>query len=298
MDLSDHSRTLQVAIVCGGQGSTRPDSLASARSIALELARLGHLPKLIDTEQVSPEAIAWPDFHLCHVALADDGRYHRYLQGRGVPHTGSSAEAIEYSASRTGARQFFLRFDVPTPAFVLLRRSVSPLEAVARVASLGYPLIVRPDDRRLTSARLVRNADELADAVFSSFEDADRLMCERYLSGRAYSVVLLGEQTLSPVPSRLEGVPSADGAARLSPAESQQLQHAASIAGIALGVSGLAQVEAVLDDQGRTWVLEVSPLPSLADNSCAVQAAAEAGMSLSDLCQWMVSDCLLAESLR
>lgn len=295
---SETQRSVHIAIVCGGVGTARNESLASARAIELQLAHLGYPATLIDTQEVAPEAIEWPAYQLCHIACADDGRLHRHLQGRGVLHTGSSAEAVELAASRTGARQFLLRFDVPTPAFVMLRDCVSPLEAVARVASLRYPLVVRPDDRQLSGARLVRNADELTDTLHTLFRDTSRVMCERLLPGRAYSIILQGEHALPPVPSHLEGIESPLPTPALTETQSRQLQHVASMAGIALGMSGLVQVEVVLDEQGRSWVLEVNPLPALTEASPAALAAARDGLSLSELCQWMVSDCLLSESLR
>jgi D-alanine-D-alanine ligase len=298
VEVIDSSRALQIAIVCGGAGHLRGESLASASVLAQHLSQLGHSPTLIDLVQMSPDAIEWPGYQVCHVALADDGAWHRQLQSRGVPHTGSSAEAVELAASRTGARQFFLRFDVPTPAFVMLRSSVSPLEAVARVASLGYPLLVRSDDRQNGETWLVRNADELCAQLELMFASTSRVMCERYLSGRAFSVILQGEHALPPVSACRLSDETSESSVPLSEHERRVVEHVASMAGVALGASGLVQVDVVLDDRGRPWVLEVNPLPCLGADSSAARAAAQAGLSLSELCQWMVQDCLMAESMR
>jgi len=287
-----------VAIVCGGHGPQRSESLASAQALASELARYGHLPTLIDSAEMPPEAIEWPAYQVCHVGIADDGEWHRRLQGRGILHTGSSAEAIELSASRATARQYLLRFNVPTPQFVLLRNSVLPVEAVARVASLRYPLLVRSDDRRDGHVRVVRCANELVETLREIFPTTPRVICERLLSGRAYAVVLQGEQVLPPAPVAL---PGEDAPATLHeptmPAR-QLLGHVASMTGVALGMSGLVQVEVVIDNHGRPWVLEANPLPALTEDSVVALAAAKAGLSLAELCQWLVQDCLLMESFR
>lgn len=298
MPLVDPHRTFQVAIVCGGHGPQRGESLASARALASELARCGHLPTLIDSAEMSPEAIEWPAYQICHVGIADDGEWHRRLQGRGIVHTGSSAEAVEIAASRASARQFLLRFDVPTPQFVLLRNSVSPVEAVARVASLGYPLLIRSDDRRVSHTRVVRSPDELLETLRELFPATPRVICERSLQGRAYSVVLQGEVVLPPVPTALPGDVSHSATQELSTHERQLLGHVASMTGVALGMSGLVQVEVVIDKHGRPWVLEANPLPALTEESVVARAAAAAGLSLAELCQWLVQDCLMVESFR
>lgn len=295
MAAAGSSRRLQIAIICGGPIGQRSESLANARMLALLLSQAGHAPTLLDAAESSLAALEAPGIELCHVALADDGRWHRRLEARGIAHTGSSAEGVEIAASRAAARTFLMRFDVATPGFVLLRSCVSPLEAVARVASLGYPLLVRPDSRQQGGVRVLRNADELSQTLPELFRDTDRILVERMLCGRAYSIVLQGEQALPLVPSR---VVDEDACGEPTDHERRRMEHVASMAAIALGLSGLVQVEVVLDHQGRPWVLEVNPSPSIVEGSVTARAAAAARLPLADLCQWMVQDCLMAESLR
>jgi D-alanine-D-alanine ligase len=265
--------------------------------LALLLSQAGHAPTLLDSAESSLAALESPGIELCHVTVADDGQWHRRLEARGIAHTGSSAEGIELAASRAAARQFLMRFDVPTPGFVLLRSCVSPLEAVARVASLGYPLLVRADGRQCSGVRVLKNADELSQSLPELFRDTDRILVERMLRGQAWSIVLQGEQALPPVPSHVVDEETSEQQP-LNDLGRRRLEHAASMAAVALGLSGLVQVEAVLDYQGRPWVLEVNPSPSIVEGSVAARAAAAARLPLGELCQWMVQDCLMAESMR
>jgi D-alanine-D-alanine ligase-like ATP-grasp enzyme len=98
------------------------------------------------------------------------------------------------------------------------------------------------------------------------------------------------------VPARV--VDEETSAQPLSDLDRRRLEHAASMAAVALGLSGLVQVETVLDHQGRPWVLEVNPSPSILEGSVAARAAAAARLPLAELCQWMVQECWMAESLR
>src|SRR5258707_9180566 len=53
----------------------------------------------------------------------------------------------------------------------------------------------------------------------------------------------------------------------------------------AVGTSGLARVDLILDQSGTPYVLEVNTVPGLTDHSLVPKAAARLCMSLTDLCQ-------------
>jgi D-alanine-D-alanine ligase len=57
----------------------------------------------------------------------------------------------------------------------------------------------------------------------------------------------------------------------------------------------LARVDLMLDTQGRTWLLEVNTVPGLTEHSLAPKAAARAGMTMPELCCWMLHEALIAE---
>lgn len=304
METLDAHRSLRVAVLHGGEGALRGESLRSGQQIASSLVQAGHVATLIDLAGLSPDAVAWPAYDVYCVAIPSDvdARWQKRLESLALPYTGSSAEACQLAASRSAARQSFLRFFVPTPAFVVLCRYVRPAEAAARVASLGYPLLVRPDHPQAgMGAKFVNNAEELATTLAQCFQHDDRVLVERFLRGREFAVTLLGERALSPVEVPLPGAteqttaPSEDA---LTARERQLLEHTALLAAGAIGAAGLVQVDLVLDQNGRPWVLEVNPSPALSETSPVGRAAAKAGLSMNDLCQWMVQDCLVAESLR
>jgi D-alanine-D-alanine ligase len=58
------------------------------------------------------------------------------------------------------------------------------------------------------------------------------------------------------------------------------------------------RVDVMLDRGGQPWVLEANTVPGMTDHSLAPKAAAQAGMSMVELCRWMIEDALLAEARR
>jgi D-alanine-D-alanine ligase len=51
-------------------------------------------------------------------------------------------------------------------------------------------------------------------------------------------------------------------------------------------------VDVRLDADLRPWVLEVNTLPGMTDHSMAPKAAAQAGLDMPALCDWMIRDAL------
>lgn len=301
MEIGKPSGARTIAILCGGNTPQRGTSLASAQAAALGYAQLGHAPTLIDVAELAADGIEWPAYDVCHFELCDDQEaapYRQRASAAGIPHIGSDDQTLRLVAHLAAAREAFLCCDVPTPPFIVLRRGVSPLVAVTRAASLGYPLRIRSDILSAPDAtRVVRSSDDLISALQNDFAGEERVVCERYLAGRTFVVTLLSEQVLPPIlRPAIEGDDATD--APLLPSQRQQLERAALLAAAAVGTAGLAQFEILLDTAARAWVLDVTTVPSLAEGSFARQAAAQAGLTLVDLCRALLDDALVSESPR
>ena len=78
----------------------------------------------------------------------------------------------------------------------------------------------------------------------------------------------------------------------LLPETAAEIEQAAVAAAEALGTAGLVRVDLMFDRMARVWVLEVNTIPGMTPHSLAPKAAAQTGMKLSALCEWMLEDCL------
>lgn len=63
-------------------------------------------------------------------------------------------------------------------------------------------------------------------------------------------------------------------------------------AAAALRLRDLTRVDAIVDAEGRPWVLEVNVSPGMTDTSLVPMAAQAAGLSLPDLCDRVITAAL------
>lgn len=298
-----------IAVLAGGDSHERAVSLASGAEAAAALRKTGARVEVFDPAGCHLEDIAWNRFDACFIALhggaGEDGRVQHQLETLHVPYTGSDPLASRLAMSKAASKQRFLQAGVPTLPFAV-HRADAPLEELAsRVAELGYPVVVKPDAQgsSLGVGRAEAHGD-LAACVADSARYDRVVLAERWVSGREFTVAVLGR---TPLPL-LEIVPQReifDYQAKyrdatacyrfdtgLPAAVAHGLQMAAVAAAEALGTSGLVRVDLMLEGSGRPWVLEVNTVPGLTRTSLAPKAAARAGLGLPGLCSWMLRDAL------
>ena len=303
-------RTLRVALFAGGDSAEREVSLQSGAEVAAALKAAGHTVATIDPAEVNLERLDLKNrFDVCFLALhggaGEDGRIQQCLEDRRIPYTGSGPRASHAAMSKSISKILFRRHGVPTPEYVVIKPHDPPERVAQRVGPLGFPLVVKPDNQGSSlgvgSARCV---EELADRIAQSRRYDDWVLAEQYISGREFTVSVLGRKAL-PLLEVVGHEEIFDYGSKyastviqyrfqtgLAPMEVKGLSDTAVAAARALATSGLVRVDVRLDADLRPWVLEVNTLPGMTDHSMAPKAAAQAGLDMPALCDWMIRDAL------
>jgi D-alanine-D-alanine ligase len=311
MPSPEHDSNLRVAVLAGGESPEREVSLRSGRSAAAALATVGHSAALVDPVEVRLADVPWSDFDACLVALhggaGEDGSLQRELERLGVPYTGSGPQACRLAMSKSASKRRFAAHDVPTPAWEIFADDDPPAEVARRVAHLGYPLVVKPDAQG--SSIGVAIADDCVDlprALAEARTFGGPCLAERLVAGREFTVAVLDDVALPTIeivsPERVFSYDAKYHSSlteyrfdfQLSAAGRQAIHDAAVGAARALGTSGLARVDLMLEHDGRVWVLEVNAIPGMTVRSLAPLAAARAGIDMPELCEMLVRRCLAA----
>ena len=301
------TRSLRIAVLAGGESPERDVSLASGRRVAAALVAAGHEVMVVDTARTDPGQLGRADCDGCFIALhggaGEDGRIQRRLAERRIPFTGSGPRASALAMSKSAAKRRFHRHGIPTPEHVVLDPR-EPLEAMlARAATLGFPLIVKPDAQGSSlGVAIATSPEEFSARVRESSRYGGVVLAERRVFGRELTVSVLDRRALPPLEivcrepvfdyqSKYSGNTTEFHApADPRPITLEKLQSAALRAAVALDTSGMVRVDLILDRDGQAWVLEVNTLPGMTTTSLAPKAARQIGWEMADLCDWMLRD--------
>ncbi|HET6887770.1 MAG TPA: D-alanine--D-alanine ligase [Candidatus Udaeobacter sp.] len=294
---TDQSLPKKIAVLMGGPGSERNVSLATGRGVSKALRSLG--AEVIDVD-VRGENFALPKdvdlaFITIHGTFGEDGQLQQILEERGVPYTGDGVEPSRAAFDKILSKEKFREHNVVTPEWEVIEVGQRP--------TISVPLVVKPARQGSTvGVVIVKNASELDSAMAEAGKYDQKLLIEKFVSGRELTIGVLGDQAL-PI---LEIIPKGGfydfnnkypflnpqgggGAehvcpAKIDPNKTKQIQEQALHAFRALGLVVYGRVDVLLPDSGEPFVLEVNTIPGMTEASLLPEAAAAAGINYVDLC--------------
>jgi D-alanine-D-alanine ligase len=296
---------MKVAVLKGGRSLERGVSLRSGARVEDALERLGHEVVALDVgaDLVKRLEAERPDvaFVAMHGVGGEDGTAQELLEILGIPFTGPGAAACARCMDKSLAKHAIREAGLPTPDWFAFSqtafRELGAADALGRLGQgLGFPLVVKPSRGGSSlGVKFAASAAEVPQALVSAFSYDDRVLLERFVDGRELAVSVLGDEALPVV----EAIPAAGDSydfearyeigrtrfvcpAELSEEQSAAVTEAALATYRALGCSGFARVDLILDE-GGPQILEANAIPGLTDTSLLPQAAEAAGMSFEQL---------------
>jgi D-alanine-D-alanine ligase len=299
---TDQSLPKKIAVLMGGPGSERDVSLATGRGVSKALRSLG--AEVIDVD-VRGENFALPKdvdlaFITIHGTFGEDGQLQKILEERSVLYTGDGVEPSRAAFDKILSKEKFREHNVVTPEWEVVEVGQRP--------TISVPLVVKPARQGSTvGVVIVKNASELDSAMAEAGKYDQKLLIEKFVSGRELTIGVLGDQAL-PI---LEIIPKGGfydfnnkypflnpqgggGAehvcpAKIDPNKTKQIQEQALHAFRALGLVVYGRVDVLLPDSGEPFVLEVNTIPGMTEASLLPEAAAAAGINYVDLCARIIA---------
>ncbi|CEF48688.1 unnamed protein product [uncultured bacterium] len=299
---TDQSLPKKIAVLMGGPGSERDVSLATGRGVSKALRSLG--AEVVDVD-VRGENFALPKdvalaFITIHGTFGEDGQLQQILEERGVPYTGDGVEPSRAAFDKILSKEKFREHNVVTPEWEVIEVGQRP--------TISVPLVVKPARQGSTvGVVIVKSASELDSAIAEAGKYDQKLLIEKFVSGRELTIGVLGDQAL-PI---LEIIPKGGfydfnnkypflnpqgggGAehvcpAKIDPNKTKQIQEQALHAFRALGLVVYGRVDVLLPDSGEPFVLEVNTIPGMTEASLLPEAAAAAGINYVTLCARIIA---------
>jgi D-alanine-D-alanine ligase len=289
----------KIAVLCGGPSSEREVSLRSGSAVANALRSLGADAFEIDVRD--------GDFHLptgtelafnaLHGTFGEDGTIQAILESKGILYTGEGEESSRLAFDKIESKRRFVECGVPTARYVTLQKGEVP--------DLPLPYVVKvPCQGSSVGVYLVKAIGDRQAALEKAFAQADTILVEAFVSGRELTVGVLGEAVLPIIEIRPRGgfysyenkytwtnrggAAEHECPARLSRTEKERVESAALAAHKSLDLEIYSRVDVILNADREPQVLEVNTIPGMTETSLLPEAAAAAGISMSQLCASIV----------
>ena len=287
----------KVAVLLGGRSAEREVSLNSGAAVLQALQRSGVDAHPFDPAVQNLQALADDGFDRVFIALhgryGEDGTVQGALELLGIPYTGSGVMASALGMDKWRTKLVWQAAGLPIPDYAVLDEH-SDWQAVAK--KLGLPLFVKPaNEGSSVGISKVKAASELPDAYREAARHDSLVLAESYIGGGEYTVALLGERALPVIkiePANefydYEAKYLSDETRYLCPsglgsAQETEMQQLAKRAFDLIGGSGWGRVDFLMDENGRSYLLEANTAPGMTDHSLVPMAARQAGMSFDQL---------------
>jgi len=287
----------KIGVLYGGESAERAISLRSGHAVLAALQSLHADVVGIDVrfneelfKQLSKIDAA---FIALHGRGGEDGVIQGLLEVLNIPYTGSGVSASAIGMDKLRTKLIWSGLGLPTPDF----KSVTSSEGLDGVLeSMGGAVMVKPphEGSSIGMSRATTEA-ELVAAVDKALDHDDVILLERWVQGAEYTCAILGEEALPVIRLKTPNqfydfdakyqsstteylIPSG-----LGDAQEERLQQLSLQAFSAVGCKGWGRVDAMMDEAGHFWLLEVNTVPGMTDHSLVPMAAKAKGYSFEQL---------------
>ena len=296
--MSNASKFGKVAVLLGGKSAEREVSLDSGKAVLEALLRTGVNAEGFDPQERSVTELVNYDraFIVLHGRGGEDGQIQGTLEWMNIPYTGTGVQGSAIGMDKVKTKQIWQGSDLPTAPYRIIGKDADFNEVIE---NLGLPLIIKPvHEGSSVGMSKVEKVEDLAAALEKATQHDAIVMAEKWITGREFTISFLNGQPLPVI--RLQ--PPADVAfydyeakynrndveygipCGLSETDEKQLQELCLRAFQAVGASNWGRIDAMQDEQGNFWLLEVNTVPGMTSHSLVPKAANAVGYSFDELC--------------
>ena len=306
--MANASKFGKVAVLLGGKSAEREVSLDSGQAVLEALLRSGVNAEAFDPQDRSVTELVHYDraFIVLHGRGGEDGQIQGVLEWLNIPYTGTGVQGSAIGMDKVKTKQVWQGSELPTAPYRIVSQATDLSEVIA---ALGLPLIIKPvHEGSSVGMSKVERAEDLEGAILKAIQHDAVVMAEKWITGREFTISFLNGQPLPVI--RLQ--PPADVAfydyetkynrndvqygipCGLTDAEEKKLQDLCLRAFQAVGASGWGRIDAMQDEQGNFWLLEVNTVPGMTSHSLVPKAAQAVGYSFDALCVAILQQTLTA----
>lgn len=293
----------KITILSGGFSEESEVSRITSAEIEKSLLRSGFKTLLLDPSDFKTygkliEKIMNYDtdivFNGLHGTDGEDGKIQALLDLEKIPYTGSDSRssAIAMDKDLSGIIAESIGLEIPQRSIETDTEHFS-LDDVENV--FGFPLVIKPNDSGSSvGISIVTDKEQIIPAFMEAKKYSEKVIFEKFISGRELTVTILDEQALPVVEIKpkkgwydfsnkyTKGNTIYEAPALLKDEEKDMIQTLAAKIFKKLGCSVYGRVDFRFDGY-KFYFLEVNTLPGMTELSLTPMAAKSAGISFDEL---------------
>ena len=293
----------KVAVLMGGVSSERDISLKSGQAICKALLRnninaVPFDPKFRPLTQLIDEKVTRV-FIALHGTFGEDGHVQGILEYLRIPFTGSGLASSALAMDKIQAKRIFQSVGLRTPRFLILEAN----EEIDFGTNMDiFPAILKPNSEGSSlGVEKVEKPEDLEQARQKVIEFGDRMILEKFVSGREFTcaVLQLGTSRVPfPLPiveiiapkgnydfhNKYKGTETKYICPPKIPSDVVRSIEASSIKAFeTLGCRHWARIDFIWNESREPEILELNTVPGMTEKSLVPMAAAQNGLTFDDL---------------
>jgi len=240
-------------------------------------------------------------FIALHGGIGEDGRLAAVLDCKGIKYTGSSYIGCLLAMDKDLSKHLVSKAGVDTADWITFTNSPDCIDRITE--EIGFPCVIKPlSCGSSIGISIVENRSELDSALGYASSYENRILAEKFIPGREFSVGILHGKALPPIEIRPKngfydyknkyqgGLTEEICPANLDADQISSLQSAAETVHRTLRLGTYSRIDFILNESnGRFVMLEANALPGMTPMSLLPQMAYAAGISYRELCEIIVT---------
>ncbi|MBR5514941.1 MAG: D-alanine--D-alanine ligase [Clostridia bacterium] len=249
------------------------------------------------------EVCAFADvvFLALHGAMGENGALQATLDNYGITnYTGSGYAGSLLAMDKSLSKKLMTLDTIPNAEWIIYDIDNDTPERVED--TVGYPCVVKPAScGSSVGVSIVENEAELTDALKYARKYENKIVIEKKINGREFSVAVLDGKALPPIEiipvngwydykNKYQGLTKEVTPAELTEKQTERISELAIRVHNCLSLGDYSRVDFLLDsDIDEFLCLEANTLPGMTPTSLMPQEAQAAGISYNELCEKIVS---------
>lgn len=288
----------KVAVLLGGNSAERDVSLNSGRAVLNALLENGIDAIAFDPQNRSLWELKALKVDRVFIALhgrgGEDGTVQGALEFMNLPYTGSNVLGSALAMDKIRCKHLFKSAGLSTAPYTVIDAKKG-FDANAIMAQFKKVMVKPSHEGSSIGMAQASSATELEEALTHAFKFDSQVLVEQWITGREFTITVLGDE-VQPVIEMTTPHGFYDYQAKyqsnttqyhcpadLLQSDTQKLQAMALEAFDLVGATGWGRVDAMQNENGEFYLLEVNTVPGMTEKSLVPMAAKANGTSFEQL---------------